>query len=87
MHLITLDLLGKPLKLEGSMAGWQQLIWGDVCVSQITASDSQLADSNVHEFELTQQTAKPITTEGEQSPVQDGSLEQEAVDKMMLKRF
>lgn len=82
MHLITLDLLGKPLKLEGSMAGWQQLIWGDVCVSQITASDSQLADSNVHEFELTQQTAKPITTEGEQSPVQDGSLEQEPVDKI-----
>jgi len=50
VHLFTIDLLGKPLKFEASMAGWQQLIWGDVCVSQITATDSK--SSNVHEFEL-----------------------------------
>lgn len=50
MHLFTIDLLGKPLKFEASMAGWQQLIWGDVCVSQITATESK--SSNVHEFEL-----------------------------------
>jgi len=56
VHLVTLDLFDKPLKLEGSMAGWQQLIWGDNCVSQITASDSQLAEVNVHQFELKQQT-------------------------------
>lgn len=50
MHLFTIDLLGKPLRFEGSMAGWQQLIWGDVCVSQITATDSN--SSNTHEFEI-----------------------------------
>ncbi|MEP0357252.1 site-2 protease family protein [Paraglaciecola sp.] len=38
MQLLEVECLGKPLKLEGSMAGWQQLFWGDQCVSQIDAS-------------------------------------------------
>lgn len=59
VHLFTIDLLGKPLKFEGSMAGWQQLIWGDVCVSQITATDSN--SSNVHAFELKVQKQNTVT--------------------------
>jgi len=54
VHLFTTDLLGKPLKLEGSMAGWQQLFWGDDCVSQISATDSQQSNQFSHQFELKQ---------------------------------
>ncbi|MCF2948166.1 site-2 protease family protein [Paraglaciecola aquimarina] len=56
MQLLEVECLGKSLKLEGSMAGWQQLFWGDQCVSQIdaTASANQSDDSNpfVHQFSL-----------------------------------
>ncbi|WP_158969465.1 site-2 protease family protein [Paraglaciecola sp. L3A3] len=50
MHLLAVECLGKILRLEGSMAGWQQLFWGDECVSQISAS----ADSEKfsHQFSL-----------------------------------
>ena len=50
MQLLVVECLGKTLKLEGSMAGWQQLFWGDDCVSQISAS----VDSNhfSHQFFL-----------------------------------
>lgn len=50
MQLLAVACLGKTLKLEGSMAGWQQLFWGEQCVSQISAS----ADSSnfSHQFSL-----------------------------------
>ncbi len=50
VHLFEIECLGKPLRLEGSMAGWQQLFWGEQCVSQINAS----ADNNTfsHRFSL-----------------------------------
>jgi Zn-dependent protease len=50
VQLLAVECLGKTLKLEGSMAGWQQLFWGDDCVSQISAS----ADSEkfLHQFSL-----------------------------------
>lgn len=50
MKLLAVECLGKTLKLEGSMAGWQQLFWGEQCVSQISAS----ADSSnfSHQFSL-----------------------------------
>jgi Zn-dependent protease len=38
VQLLEVECLGKTLKLEGSMAGWQQLFWGDQCVSQVSAS-------------------------------------------------
>ena len=38
MKLLEVEYLGKTLKLEGSMAGWQQLFWGDQCVSEVSAS-------------------------------------------------
>jgi hypothetical protein len=50
VQLLEVECLGKTLKLEGSMAGWQQLFWGEQCVSQVNAS----ADNNdfSHQFFL-----------------------------------
>ena len=50
MQLLEVECLGKTLKLEGSMAGWQQLFWGDDCVSQISASADN--DKFSHQFSL-----------------------------------
>ena len=58
MELLKIDCLGKPLRLEGSLAGWQQLFWGDTLVSVIQASaDNEGLKS--HTFELN--TAAPAT--------------------------
>jgi len=54
MELLQLQLFGKNLRLEASMAGWQQLVWGEQIVSQITASESSQGKKN-HRFELIQQ--------------------------------
>lgn len=61
MHLLNLELLGKPLTLDASMAGWQQVFWGSDCVSQITASEANGQNRLTHQFELTQL----VTTQGE----------------------
>ncbi len=50
MQLLAVECLGKTLKLEGSMAGWQQLFWGDDCVSQINASGD--SEHFSHQFSL-----------------------------------
>ena len=50
MQLLEVECLGKTLKLEGSMAGWQQLFWGDDCVSQISASGD--SEHFSHQFSL-----------------------------------
>ena len=50
MQLLEIECLGKTLKLDGSMAGWQQLFWGDECVSQINANDD--SDNFSHQFSL-----------------------------------
>ncbi|MEW6999207.1 site-2 protease family protein [Colwelliaceae bacterium BS250] len=50
MQLLEIECLGKTLRLEGSMAGWQQLFWDDQCVSQTNASADN--DSFVHQFSL-----------------------------------
>jgi Zn-dependent protease len=51
LELLAIDFLGKPLRLEGSMAGWQQLFWDNTLVSQIAAAPT---DTNqfTHQFEL-----------------------------------
>ncbi len=51
MELLSIDFLGKPLRLEGSMAGWQQLFWGNQLVSQLNA-DSERGKQSIHEFRL-----------------------------------
>lgn len=51
MELLSIDFLGQPLRLEGSMAGWQQVFWNNTLVAQQAASaDHQ--DHYVHEFQL-----------------------------------
>ena len=68
MELLQLEYYGKTLRLEASMAGWQQLYWGEQIVSQITASEFAQGNKS-HEFELLQQAANelPLTSDGEQS--------------------
>ncbi|USD44096.1 site-2 protease family protein [Vibrio sp. SCSIO 43135] len=51
MELLSISLLGKPLRLEGSMAGWQQLYWDNTLVSQLNA-DSDRGPHARHEFTL-----------------------------------
>jgi Zn-dependent protease len=50
VQLLEVECLGKTLKLEGSMAGWQQLFWGGQCVSQMSASEDSEYFS--HQFSL-----------------------------------
>ena len=50
MQLLVTECLGKTLRLEGSIAGWQQLFWDDQCVSQIDANAD--SDTFLHQFSL-----------------------------------
>lgn len=59
MELLNIECLGKRLRLEGSIAGWQQLYWDNQLVSQKSASASDQA-FHIHSFELTQQFSQPV---------------------------
>lgn len=48
---MNIEFLGRPLRLEGSMSGWQQLFWDNTLVSQISASDDDSGQTK-HEFKL-----------------------------------
>ncbi|MCL1057410.1 site-2 protease family protein [Shewanella gelidimarina] len=67
VELLNIDCLGKPLRLEGSMAGWQQLFWGDTLVSVIQASTENEGVKS-HTFELN--TAAPSATDTLETPQQ-----------------
>ncbi|MEF1298794.1 site-2 protease family protein, partial [Vibrio parahaemolyticus] len=51
MELLHTEFLGRPLRLEGSMAGWQQLYWDNTLVSQIDASEKK-TETYTHQFKL-----------------------------------
>jgi Zn-dependent protease len=51
MELLNIECLGKRLRLEASMAGWQQLFWDNQLVSQLPANPDRQA-FNIHLFEL-----------------------------------
>lgn len=51
MELIHIDCLGRPLRLRGSLAGWQQLTWDGHVVSERPASADQAKDF-VHSFSI-----------------------------------
>jgi len=51
VELLVTECLGKPLRLEGSMAGWQQLYWDNQLVAQQAASDDD-DDTHRHQFQL-----------------------------------
>ena len=55
MELLNIDCLGKPLRLEASLAGWQQVFWNNQLVAGRNA-DEQNEGQFVHEFELTAQS-------------------------------
>lgn len=54
MELLQLEHFGQTLRLEGSLAGWQQLYWGEQIVSQITATENRESKS-IHHFQLSRQ--------------------------------
>ncbi|QYJ78306.1 site-2 protease family protein [Shewanella acanthi] len=64
MELLKIDCLGKQLRLEASLAGWQQLFWDNNLVSQKAASVDN-GGLRVHQFEITAQRsiALPDTDE------------------------
>ena len=63
MQLLEIDCLGKKLRLEGSMAGWQELFWDDQCVSQINANAD--GDNFSHKFTLqSEQGELPVELNG-----------------------
>jgi Zn-dependent protease len=63
VQLLEIDCLGKKLRLEGSMAGWQELFWDDQCVSQIKANAD--GDNFSHKFTLqSEQGELPIELNG-----------------------
>lgn len=77
MQLLEIDCLGKTLRLEGSMAGWQQLFWDGQCVSQINAN----ADSETFSHKFTLQTQQEGQSElGELAVELNGSLEWQPFD-------
>ncbi|MCW8347112.1 site-2 protease family protein [Vibrio sp. ZSDZ65] len=61
MELLNIDCLGKSLRLEGSMAGWQQLFWGGEVVSVIPAS-TDYQGIKEHQFQLSVQPAQPVSS-------------------------
>lgn len=66
MELLQLTHFGKTLRLEASMAGWQQLYWGDQIVSQISASEFAQGKRS-HQFEMRQHGATKETTQDQLS--------------------
>ncbi|WP_394131571.1 site-2 protease family protein [Shewanella maritima] len=66
MELLNIDCLGKKLRLEGSMAGWQQLFWNNQLVSQVAASPN--GDAQIeHTFTLAAKRADPMIQPPEQA--------------------
>lgn len=51
MELLCIDYLGKPLRLEGTMAGWQQLFWNNTLVAQRSAQERDQSEIE-HCFQL-----------------------------------
>lgn len=59
MELIHIDCLGRPLRLRGSLAGWQQLSWDGHVVSEHPASASDISHFS-HAFSI--QVNAPTST-------------------------
>lgn len=54
MELLRIECLGKPLLLEGSLAGWQALYWDHQLVAQKVAGENNQGVTR-HQFSLEQQ--------------------------------
>lgn len=62
MELLNIDCLSHPLRLEGSLAGWQQLFWNNQLVSQ-KAAGIENDGLKVHVFTL--QTTERSSYQGD----------------------
>lgn len=72
MQLLAIPCCGKILRLEASMAGWQQLFWGDQCVSQInTNTDNETFN---HQFLLQSDSENTEQIMGEEGLEQSRQL-------------
>jgi len=72
LELLNTDFFGEKLRLEGSMAGWQRLFWGNRLVSEIAASPSE-EQIKTHRFQLLTQTNlsdTPVTPEPAGQPLE-----------------
>jgi len=56
LELLNTDFFGKKLRLDGSMAGWQRLFWGNQLVSEIAASPDE-DNFKIHHFQMLSQTS------------------------------
>jgi len=74
VQLLEIECLGQTLRLEGSMAGWQQLFWGDQCVSQINANVD--SETFLHQFSLQREGSE----QGELQVELKGSLQWQPFD-------
>jgi Zn-dependent protease len=65
VELLQLEHFGQTLRLQASVAGWQQLYWGDQIVSQLSATENKFAKST-HHFEFSQAVKQTASIEAPQ---------------------
>jgi Zn-dependent protease len=76
LQLFNLDFFGKPLVLEASMAGWQQLSWGGDIISQVKTPTAATNSGNTsHRFTLQQFGQQHHVAEADQHPSQQLACE------------
>lgn len=68
MELLKIDCLGKELRLEASVAGWQQVFWDNQLVSVIPAS-ADAPQEQSHHFELVQSPSSSDAPLAEQNAI------------------
>jgi len=81
LELLNTDFFGKKLRLDGSMAGWQRLFWGNHLVSEIAASPSE-ESVKTHHFQMRSQTSRtdaPEDQERGEEPVNKGVDSEEGI--------
>lgn len=74
MELLQLQHFGQTLRLEASLAGWQQLYWGGKLVSQLSATQNKHAKST-HHFQLSKQETQSACAEDE-TATEEGDIVQ-----------
>jgi Zn-dependent protease len=60
VELLNINCLGKPLRLEGTLAGWQQLFWDNTLVAEKHAS-AEREGVSILQFELAAQSPDGAT--------------------------
>ncbi|WP_372883302.1 site-2 protease family protein [Psychromonas sp.] len=86
MELLQLQHFGQTLRLEGSLAGWQQLYWGEHLVSQLTATENQQSQST-HAFELTSKPEQATVPDNENIAQTDNIIKCQLVTELTWQPF